>query len=177
MINMKICDICGTYNSKENKYCFHCGNKLLKDNICPLCTTLNEDEATICSNCGSPLSTFSIESFDILFSDYYREQLANFDLSVMEYYSILNNIFNKQAFTPIVGTTAKDKVLDIASKFAKCKTKSRGVEFGANMGTTLEYDDRLDDSVQIATIIHELAHCLLFEIGKFCLVLLNIWRT
>lgn len=100
MINMKICDICGTYNSKENKYCFHCGNKLLKDNICPLCATLNEDEATICSNCGSPLSTFTIESFDILFSDYYREQLANFDLSVMEYYSILNNIFNKQAFTP-----------------------------------------------------------------------------
>ena len=32
------------------------------------------------------------------------------------------------------------------------------------MGTTLEYDDRLDDSVQIATIIHELAHCLLFKI-------------
>ena len=149
MINMKICDICGTYNSKENKYCFHCGNKLLKDNICPLCATLNEDEATICSNCGSPLSTFTIESFDILFSDYYREQLANFDLSVMEYYSILNNIFNKQAFTPIMGTTAKD---------------NRGVEFGANMGTTLEYDDRLDDSVQIATIIHELAHCLLFKI-------------
>ena len=47
MITMKICDICGTYNSKENKYCFHCGNKLLKDNICPLCSTLNEDEATI----------------------------------------------------------------------------------------------------------------------------------
>lgn len=164
MINMKICDICGTYNSKENKYCFHCGNKLLKDNICPLCTTLNEDDAAICSNCGSPLSTFTIESFDILFSDYYKEQLANFDLLITEYYSILNDIFNKQAFAPIVGSTAKDKVLDIASKFAKCKTKSRGVEFGANMGTTLEYDDRLDDSVQIATIIHELAHCLLFKI-------------
>lgn len=164
MINMKICDICGTYNSKENKYCFHCGNKLLRDNICPICNTLNEDNKKICINCGTSLNQLSIESFDILFSPYYKEQLANLELSVMEYYSILNDVFRKSTQGPAEGDSTKDKIINIAERFAKCKTKSRGNEFGANMGTTLEYDDRLDDSVQIATIIHELAHCLLFKI-------------
>lgn len=164
MINMKICDICGTYNSKENKYCFHCGNKLLRDNICPICNTSNEDNRKICIKCGTSLNQLSIETFDILFSPYYKEQLANLELSVMEYYSILNDVFRKSSKESVEGDSAKDKILNIAGIFAKCKTKSRGNEFGANMGTTLEYDDRLDDSVQIATIIHELAHCLLFKI-------------
>jgi hypothetical protein len=53
----------------------------------------------------------------------------------------------------------------LASVFTQCTPKSRGYERGyIFLGNVIRYDDRLDDSVQIATIIHELAHYLLFSI-------------
>ena len=53
----------------------------------------------------------------------------------------------------------------MASIFTECRPKSRGYELGfIFLGNCIYYDDRLDDSVQIATIIHELAHYLLFNI-------------
>lgn len=78
--------------------------------------------------------------------------------------NLLSNIFRKLKFSKIVGHTPKEKILSIAGVFAECRPKARGEELGFEFGHVLYYDDRLDDSVQIATIIHELTHFLLFDI-------------
>lgn len=161
---MKICDVCGTANFKENIYCIHCGCKISMENICPNCGALNEDSDHICSNCNCPLVPVTIDSFDSLFSDFNKQSVANASLSLANYHNILKSIFKKADFFEIKGDTPKNKILSLAGTFAVCETKSRGHEYGYNFGNRLYYDDRLDESLQIAAIIHELAHCLLFYI-------------
>ena len=59
---MKICQNCGTKNSKEAVFCENCGSKLpevvVTGNIkkCRNCGHSNEEESTFCENCGSKLT-------------------------------------------------------------------------------------------------------------------------
>ena len=161
---MKECDICGTPNLKANNYCTHCGNRIAMDNICPFCGELNSDESSYCINCNKQIRPVSIDSFEKLFTDYNKLLLAKAEISDRDYMGIVLNIFKKLKFSKIVGYTPKEKILSLASVFVECRPKSRGMEFGNEMGHVLYYDERLDDSVQIATIIHELTHFLLFDI-------------
>lgn len=161
---MKECDICGTPNLKANNYCTHCGNRIAMDNICPFCGELNSDESSYCNNCNKQIRPVSIDSFEKLFTDYNKLLLAKAEISDRDYIDIVLNIFKKLKFSKIVGYTPKEKILSLASVFAECRPKSRGWDFGNEMGHVLYYDERLDDSVQIATIIHELTHFLLFDI-------------
>lgn len=111
------------------------------------------------------INPITIEDFDTLFSEFNQDLLANAEISDEEYISILSNIFARADFYEIRGDTIKNKILNFASIFTDCKTKARGYERGfIFFGNNIYYDDRLDDSVQIATIIHELAHYLLFNI-------------
>ena len=162
---MKSCDICGTLNFKENNYCIHCGNKLIIEHFCPHCGKLNPETAIYCIECNKQINPLSIDDFDILFSDYNKNLLKNASITNEKYNEILKNIFARAEFVGIYGNSAKDKVLRLASIFTECKPKSRGYERGfIFLGNCIYYDERLDDSVQIATIIHELAHYLLFNI-------------
>jgi len=162
---MKTCDVCGTLNLKENNYCTHCGNRLIIEHICPFCGEFNLDYATHCCNCKRQINPISIEDYDTLFSQYNEELLLNAEISDEEYNQILSNIFARVEFMNIYGDSVKDKILSLASVFTQCTPKSRGYERGyIFLGNVIRYDDRLDDSVQIATIIHELAHYLLFSI-------------
>lgn len=162
---MKTCDVCGTLNLKENNYCTHCGNRLIIEHICPFCGEFNLDYATHCCNCKRQINPISIEDYDTLFSQYNEELLLNAEISDEEYNQILSNIFARVEFMNIYGDSVKDKILSLASVFTQCTPKSRGYERGyIFLGNIIRYDDRLDDSVQIATIIHELAHYLLFSI-------------
>jgi hypothetical protein len=162
---MKTCDVCGTLNLKENNYCTHCGNRLIIEHICPFCGEFNMDYATHCCNCKRQINPISIEDYDTLFSQYNEELLLNAEISDEEYNQILSNIFARVEFMNIYGDSVKDKILSLASVFTQCTPKSRGYERGyIFLGNVIRYDDRLDDSVQIATIIHELAHYLLFSI-------------
>ena len=170
---MKCCDICGTYNFKENNYCTHCGNNLAIVNICPYCGEINPDGENFCHKCKKQIRPVTICDFDTLFNQFNEELLLNAEIDDNTYHEILSNIFRRAEFCEIHGNTIKDKILDLASVFTVCKTKSRGYERGFNLGNAIYYDDRLDDSVQIATIIHELAHYLLFAIVDeiFCNIL------
>lgn len=155
---MKECDVCGTPNLRANNYCTHCGNRIAMDNICPFCGELNSDDSSYCSNCNKQIRPVSIDSFEKLFTDYNKLLLAKAEISDEDYSKLLSNIFRKLKFSKIVGHTPKEKILSIAGVFAECRPKARGEELGFEFGHVLYYDDRLDDSVQIATIIHELTH-------------------
>ena len=162
---MKTCDVCGTRNFKENNYCTHCGNKLILEHICPVCGEINSDAATHCIKCNNQLNPISIDDFDILFNDFNQNLLTNANVDDSEYLELLSNIFVRADYIDIWGETTKNKILNLASIFTECKPKSRGYERGfIFLGTCIFYEDRLADSVQIATIIHELAHYFLFNI-------------
>ena len=162
---MKTCDVCGTRNFKENNYCTHCGNMLILEHICPVCGESNSDTATHCVKCASQLNPISIDDFDILFNDFNQNLLENSEVRDEDYLELLSNIFIRADYIDLWGETTKNKILNLASIFTECKPKSRGYERGfIFLGTCIYYEDRLADSVQIATIIHELAHYFLFNI-------------
>ena len=162
---MKVCDVCGTFNLKENNYCTHCGCKLLNENICPFCGMKNPDSSNVCINCHKQITPIAIDSFDVLFSEYNRSLLLNANLSVEDYIDILRNIFKKLDYIEIAGKTPKEKVLQIANVFTPVIPKSSGLVYGEYGSPIIFYDDRLDESLQISTIIHELAHFLLFDLS------------
>lgn len=162
---MRTCDICGTLNLKENNYCTHCGNKLILEHICPFCGKNNPDSATYCVGCKSQINPISIEDFDTLLSEFNQNMLLNANISGEQYNQILSNIFVRADYFDVWGDTIKNKILNLAGIFTECKPKSRGYERGfIFVGNGIYYDDRLEDSVQIATLIHELGHFFLFEI-------------
>ena len=165
MIILKSCDVCGTLNLKEDNYCAHCGNKFITEHICPFCGEMNLEYATYCVNCGNQINPVTIEDFDTLFSEFNKNLLFNAEISYKQYYEMLSNIFARANFYEISGDTIKNKILNFANIFTECKTKARGYERGfIFFGKFIYYDDRLEDSVQISTIIHELAHYFLFNI-------------
>lgn len=170
MVLLKVCDICGTYNLKENSYCTHCGNKMIIEHLCPHCNEINPDNATYCINCGKQINPISIDSFDNLFTEYNLNLLSNATISDEEYNGLLKEVFLRAQYFDMHGDSIKDKILNFAGLFTHCYPKSRGYERGfIFLGNSIHYDDRLDDSVQIATIIHELAHYLLFNIIELLL--------
>lgn len=162
---MRVCDICGTLNLKENNYCTHCGNKLIFEHICSVCGEVNSDYATYCVRCKSQINPISIEDFETLFSEFNQDLLMNAQISNERYNQILSDIFIRADYFDVWGDTIKNKILNLAGIFTECRPKARGYERGyIFVGNGIYYDDRLNESVQIATIIHELAHFLLFEI-------------
>ena len=170
MVLLKLCDICGTYNLKENNYCIHCGNRMITEHFCPHCNEINSDYATYCIKCGKQINPISIDDFDDLFTEYNQNLLLNATISNEDYNKLLQEVFLRAEYFDMRGNTIKDKILNFASIFTHCYPKSRGYERGfIFLGNSIHYDDRLDDSVQIATIIHELAHYLLFNIIELLL--------
>ena len=91
--------------------------------------------------------------------------LQNAEISDEEYNQILSGIFIRADYFDVWGDTIRNKILNLAGIFTECKPKSRGYERGyIFLGNGIYYDDRMEESTQIATIIHELAHFILFEI-------------
>lgn len=162
---MKTCDVCGTFNLKENNYCTHCGCKIVNENICPFCGVKNPDSNNVCINCHKQITPIAIDSFDVLFSDYNRAMLSNPNFSDDDYLNILTDMFKKLDYIEIAGKTPKEKVLQIANVFTPVIPKSSGLVYGEYGSPIIFYDDRLDESLQISTIIHELAHFLLFDLS------------
>lgn len=156
---MRSCDICGTLNFKGNNYCTHCGNKLILEHICPFCRNNNTDLATYCVKCGNQINPICIDDFDTLFSEFNQNLLSDAEISNEDYLQLVSNIFIRANYIHVWGDTIKNKILNFAGIFTECTPKSRGYERGfIFLGNGIYYDDRLDDSVQIATIIHELGH-------------------
>lgn len=164
-MKLRTCDICGTLNFKENNYCIHCGNKLILEHVCPVCGEINDELSVYCVRCKNQMNPISIDDFDILFNDFNQNLLLNAEISDREYNELLTGIFIKARYIDIAGESIRDKILNFAGIFTECEPKSRGYERGfIFLGNCIYYDDRLEESVQIATIIHELAHYFLFNI-------------
>ncbi len=171
-----MCDICGTFNLKENTYCTHCGNKLIIEHICPFCGESNLNYTTHCEKCQKQINPIAIDDFDTLFTDYNFDLLLNAEISDIEYLKLVSLLFMRANYFEIEGDTIKNKILNFAGIFTECKPKARGYERGyIFLGNCIYYDDRLDDSVQIATVIHELAHYFLFGIVES--LLCHIFRV
>lgn len=161
---MKNCEVCGTLNLRQNNYCTHCGCNIAEINICPFCGQINPDANDFCIKCHNQITPIAIDNFDVLFSDYNRSLILNAELSDNDYLNILERMFKKLDYFTITGNTPKEKVLQIANVFTYVVPKSSGIEYGEYGCTVILYDDRLDESLQISTIIHELAHFLMFEL-------------
>jgi hypothetical protein len=100
----------------------------------------------------------------------------NAHISDADYNQILSNIFVRADYFDVWGDSIKNKILNLAGIFTECKPKSRGYERGfIFVGNGIYYDDRLEDSVQVATVIHELGHFFLFEIVER--LLCNIFKV
>ena len=158
---MKRCDVCGTLNFKKNIYCTHCGCSILCENICPFCGYINNDADSICKNCHKSIA---IDNFDILFREHNLSLMVNNKISDEEYVDILNRIFKKLDYLSNEPAPPKEKILEMVGAFTEVFPKSSGSTLGEYSTKVIFYDDRLDESIQIATLIHELTHFLLFDI-------------
>ena len=135
------------------------------EHTCPYCGEVNPNHANFCVKCKKQINPITIDDFDVLFNEYNDDLLLNAEISDEEYGEMLSNIFKRAEYIGFHGNTIKSRILKLASVFTECKPKSRGFERGyIFLGNCIYYDDRLDDSIQIATVIHELAHYLLFDI-------------
>lgn len=161
---MKNCYICGTENFLTNAYCIHCGNKMTGENICPNCGKINDDSSRQCAYCSQKLKPVNIASFDDLFSLENLQLISSCQLTDETYARILRTVFDRARHARIDGKTAKERILALCQVFAQCIPKSRDGIYGHNFGNVIIYDERLDDSAQIATLLHELGHCILFNI-------------
>ncbi len=150
------CSKCGKKNSSMEDYCINCKSILRKvDNF---------------------KSGDKINSFEEMFTQKHKEQLNQIPLTNEIYELILNNIYEigKKSLKNN-GTTALEKVADVVEAYAKWSYKSKGGELGFYTANNIKLDDRLNDSVQIATLIHELSHHLLAEIHEQ--ILMYYWEV
>ena len=141
------------------------------EHLCPFCGADNLDYATHCIRCQKQINPIEIDDFDTLFSDYNYELLLNAKISDIEYINLIAALFARADYFEIRGDNIKNKILNFAGIFTECRPKARGYERGyIFLGNCIYYDDRMDDSVQISTIIHELTHYFLFSIieGLLC---------
>lgn len=150
------CSKCGEKNSISEDYCIECGSILRK---------LDKYE-----------SGDRITSFEDMFTQKHKEQLNEIPLTNEIYELILNNIYETgKKSLKNKGSTALEKVADVVEAYAKWSYKSKGGELGFYSANNIKLDDRLNDSVQIATLIHELSHHLLAEIHEQ--ILMYFWEV
>ncbi len=150
------CSKCGKKNSSMEDYCINCKSILRKvDNF---------------------KSGDKINSFEEMFTQKHKEQLNQIPLTNEIYELILNNIYEiGEKSLKNNGTTALEKVADVVEAYARWSYKSKGGELGFYTANNIKLDDRLNDSVQIATLIHELSHHLLAEIHEQ--ILMYYWEV
>ena len=150
------CSKCGEKNSPTKDYCIKCGSILRKlDNF----------------KVGD-----KITSFEDMFTQKHKEQLNEIPQTNEIYELILNNIYETgKKSLKNKGSTALEKVADVVEAYAKWSYKSKGGELGFYSANNIKLDDRLNDSVQIATLIHELSHHLLAEIHEQ--ILMYFWEV
>lgn len=150
------CSKCGEKNSISEDYCIECGSILRK---------LDKYE-----------SGDRINSFEDMFTQKHKEQLNETPLTNEIYELILDNIYETgKKSLKNKGSTALEKVADVVEAYAKWSYKSKGGELGFYSANNIKLDDRLNDSVQIATLIHELSHHLLAEIHEQ--ILMYFWEV
>ncbi len=162
---MKKCDICGNIYPRFDNYCFHCGVKNHRRNKCLSCGYVNKDNALECSECENPLIPVIVDDIEFLLInyDFYKDFFDSYQLTPDKYNEFLDDIFLNVNPESIKGDSIKEIILNFAKNFAHCFPKSTNVYYGYCNGEILHYDDRLSDSIQTVTILHELTHVILYQ--------------
>lgn len=126
-----------------------------------------------------------LNEFENIFTKKRIKLLKDNPLTVDEYSNILNRI--KQAgltkFNEIINEhdinlseiSIFKKISLLALSYTDIEYKTKGAEHGSFAFNVIRVDDRLDESNQISTLIHELAHYIFNEI--FTQSLMYIWST
>lgn len=151
--------------------------------ICPKCNKESPDISNFCIDCGAEFE--SNLGFDKYINQNTIDILNSIKLSKEEYDNILNDIIdnakvnygnliseyssNKEDIFPL------DDVKFIAQSFASLSFKKEVSDYGHYGFNLIEIDERLNSSLQIFTIIKQLAHHLLAEILENVMVyVLNV---
>lgn len=157
---MVFCSKCGSENSDSNDTCDKCGEFLVKK---------------------AYLTPKNYEEFEDIFQVGNIEAVEN--LTVKAYNMILKNIadmghYNLEKYYRThskKNLSTLDKIKAITLAFSEINYKSSGAELGSYSFNSINVDDRLDTSHQIATLIHELSHHLFSEI--FEQILMYVWGS
>lgn len=126
-----------------------------------------------------------LNEFENIFTKKRIDLLKDNPLTVGEYENILSKIKNAgiKNFREIVSEhdinlseiSIFKKVSLLALAFTDVEYKNKGAELGSYAFNVIRVDDRLDESQQISTLIHELTHHILNEI--FTQSLMYIWNS
>ena len=182
------CEYAPIIISKKNKFCPKCGREFADDeNFCPDClVTLKEisDETDIKRIKTNPEIVFEGKNdcSNILTQDCFT-LIDDFNFTMADFNEILFSI-KSQAFQNLDNLIKDhsinlddidilDKVILFAKSFVCVDYKSYGETLGYFEVNKIYVDDRQTDSLQITTLIHELAHFLIKEIfiGIICKIL------
>lgn len=165
--------------SEPEKTCPKCGKRFPCHVIyCPDCLqTLKDvsDHVNVKDIKANPKIEFRrLHSSDNILTDECYDAIQNFDFSIDDFREITHSI-KSQAFKnlakmvkdysiDLASMEVLDRVLLFAKSFVSVEFKSYGGELGYFEFNRIYVDDRQRRSLQITTVIHELAHFLLKEI-------------
>ncbi|WP_407414330.1 zinc ribbon domain-containing protein [Methanobrevibacter sp.] len=168
LIEEKYCPKCNTKYSGEENFCIECGVRLKKI----------EDKIQVRDIKTNPKFTFkaknSFDNFDEIFVEDNFLKISELKFTIEDYDKIIKDI-NKTALKnmdnlikanelSLDDLDVLDSILLFAKSFVDVDYKSYGQELGYFEFDRITVDDRQTVSLQITTIIHELAHFLLKEI-------------
>lgn len=126
-----------------------------------------------------------LNEFENMFTKKRIKLLKDNPLTVEEYKNILNRI--KQAGLSNFNGMIEEHDIDLSQisifkkislmvlSYTDIEYKTKGAEHGSFAFNVIRVDDRLDESAQISTLIHELAHYIFNEI--FTQSLMYIWNS
>lgn len=156
--------------------------------FCSKCGSENKDASDNCENCGEYLlkSDFfepkNMEKFENIFSKD-NEKVLN-EITDDAYVTVMNNIIkmghdhlNKILSSNNINVnelSILNKIEIVTQSYVQIHYKTSGAELGSYSFNSILVDDRLYESQQIATLIHELSHHLFSEI--FEELLMYVWE-
>lgn len=171
----------------DSKYCPKCGLIFPKyETICPQCLVHLKsfsEEINVRDIEFKPEFTFKAkneyDTFESIFDQENFLKVNNFKFTYGDFEDILFNI-KKQAFSNFNDLIKRhnldfdsleilEKIIIFTKSFVKVDYKSSGSQLGYFEKDAVYIDDRQTKSLQITTLIHELAHFILKEILTFVL--------
>lgn len=158
----------------------------MTDVYCSKCGKLNKNAGTYCKSCNNILKTDKINfgnkitSFNELFTEENYKKLENTYITLEIYESILGEInrIAKDNYIYDENKTTLENIYNLADQYTTLYTKHKGVALGYYISNEIFIDQRLPDSEQISTIIHELTHHIYAEILEQILIYsLNVEKS
>ena len=161
MSKVVYCSKCGSANKITNNKCEKCGEFLLKPEFFEE-KHIEKFRELFTSKNKKAISQITIDSYNTVIKNIIN--MGHDHLNQL----IKNNHINKDELSIL------DKIKILAQSYAKINYKTSGAALGHYAYNSITIDDRLYDSRQISTLIHELSHHLFSEIIEE--LLMYVWQ-